>query len=191
MGAGDIVVPARAVAVVTEVINKCNVLPMAIENRVQRYDQDGNPIGSPVPYDQTYGYMVRLRMSPGNAYESGNFGSLALRRPRASAYRDYIANGGGCVESDVLPTETGAMDGPTEQGFAALIEKAIGPSASWPACGSPHPDNPAIPVECTLGIRITCTGKGTNLMAWALQIPPSDQAAAARRPPITLTRKSK
>jgi len=93
------------------------------------------PIG--IQYNTAYslGQPMTIKMGTGSAstYGPGNWGPLDMGIPLgtigggANLYRDNIQTGydGGINVGDLVPTETGAMQGPTKSAFNALLNAGL------------------------------------------------------------------
>jgi Flp pilus assembly protein TadG len=116
VGGGNVTVPAQAVAVVTPVKPPCGLWPFGIEENVWPYEdyKDGNT--TTVPYWQTYGQKVVLKVPDANT--PGNFLAVQLDTSThggARSYEDSIKYGG-CLPDTVTASKTGNMVGPTDKG---------------------------------------------------------------------------
>lgn len=125
VGADDINVPARAVAIVTPSIQQCDIWPWGIEEDTILYGANGTIYNSGED-GLPYGKKVVLKVPPQYQVQPGNF--LALRPGDSSGANDYRDNikFGACIDNlDTIETEPGNMGNNTEKAVVSDLDSAI------------------------------------------------------------------
>ncbi len=146
VGAGDIDVPAQAVAIVAAVKPPCGLWPFGIEENAWLYDDYKAGNQTSVPFELTYGKKVVLKVPDANT--PGNFLAIQLdagKNGGARSYSDSIKYGG-CLPDVVLASKTGNMVGPTRSGVEeTTVNQGLGAITACAPCwnpGSPGHPNP-------------------------------------------------
>jgi Flp pilus assembly protein TadG len=165
VGAGDITVPAQAVAVVAAALPLCDVWPWAIEKNTLLYGEDGTIYNSGAD-GLPYGKKVILKVPPQNQVTSGNFLAVRPLGKNEGGTSKYVSNikNGACIPSvETIWTEPGNFGANTGKAVLTEADSAIKQSEPCYNATTKSPDSVYWEVSATKSFTSPLTGDVTTL----------------------------